>query len=74
MKADPSNVEIRHIRGEHQFGRAIMFGQLYSTLEEKVIMNGSLAQILQFVKNNKLNITNAQYVLTDVVLTSGFAS
>jgi hypothetical protein len=69
-----THVEIRHIRGQHEFGRAIMYGQLYRPLDDKLILQGSLAQILQYVKTNKLEITNAQAVLTMVVLDSGFAS
>lgn len=75
MKVEPSHVEIRYIQGEHQFGRAILFGQLHSLIEDKIIIQrASLAQILQFVVTNKLVITNAQNVLVDVVLKSGFAA
>jgi hypothetical protein len=65
-------VEIRYVRGEHQFGRAIMFGQLYNC--DKKIMDGSLAQILQYAHTNKLEIINAHAVLKMVVLDNGFAS
>lgn len=65
-------IEIRYVRGEHKFGRAIMFGQLFN--HETKIMDGSLAQILQYVQTNKLVISNAQAILKMVVLDNGFAS
>lgn len=65
-------VEIRYVRGEHQFGRAIMFGQLFNG--DKKIMDGSLAQILAYAHTNKLEISNAQAILKTVVLDNGFAS
>jgi hypothetical protein len=69
-----SKIEIRYIRGEHQFGRAIMFGQLYDVDKEKNIMDGSLAQIIAYATTNKMVIANAQAVLKTVVLDNGFAS
>ena len=70
-----TNVEIRYIRGEYQFGRAILFGQLYSPSEDKVIiLHASLAQIIQFIGANKLILINAQEILKTVILENGFAS
>jgi hypothetical protein len=70
-----NEVQIRYLKGEYQFGRAILFGQLYSTFEDKVIiMHGSLAQLLLFVKEHKLVVTNAQDILTTVIIENGFAS
>jgi hypothetical protein len=72
---DPSHVEIRYIQGEYQFGRAILYGQLHSLIEDKIIIQrASIAQILQFAKEKKLVITNAQDVLKTVVLDNGFAA
>ncbi len=75
MKAEPSHVEIKYIQGEYQYGRAMLFGQLHSVAEDKVIIQrGSLAQILQFVAAHKLIIVNAQDVLRIVIMENGFAS
>jgi hypothetical protein len=75
MANEPNQVLIRYMKGEYQFGRAILFAQLFSPIEDKVIiMHASLAQILMFVKEHKLVVTNAQDVLTTVIIENGFAS
>lgn len=66
-------VEIKYLRCENQFDRAIMYGQLFNAETNTLVLPGSLAQILQFVNENKLEIVNAQYVLDYVVRLNGFA-
>jgi len=64
--------EIKFISSQYQFGRPVMMGQLF--VEGQQNIQGSLAQILQFVKDKNLVLTNAQEVLDFVVRQSGFAS
>lgn len=65
-------IEIKHIRCEYHFGRPIMLGQL--TNIDDILLNGTLAQILQYAKSNNLKISNTQDILNIIVLESGFAS
>ena len=71
---DPNYVEIRHIRCEQHFGRPILYGQLYSPIQDKMLFVGSLAQIIQFVVAKGFEITNAQEILKTVVLDNGFGA
>ena len=65
-------VEIKFLRCEHQFGRAIMYGQLFNQETEQLILAGSIAQILQLVNDKKLEIVNAQSILDTLVRLNGF--
>ena len=72
-------VDIRYIQGRHEFGRAILYADLFNTETNEVINIGtnskpSLAQILQFVKHRQLEIVNSQEVLWKVILENGFAT
>jgi len=65
-------VDIKFMRCEHQFGRAIMYGQLFQENNEKPIFVGSLAQIMQTVLDHNLELTNAQSILDTMVRINGF--
>ena len=65
-------VFIKHLRFEKRFGRDIGFCSLYDETD-KQIMNGSLAQCVQFSKDNELEIVNSQEVL-EFLISLGFAS
>ena len=65
-------VEIRYPRFVMQFGRRIAMGQLFKG--DKMVLEGSIAQILQVAIAEDLTINNAQDILTLIVLTNGFAA
>jgi len=67
-------VEIKFLRGANDYGRPMLFGQLYSLIEEKIILDGPISQLLQTVKAKNLDLVNSKEVLETMVLTYGFAS
>ena len=67
-------VEIKFLRGGNDFGRPMLFGQLYNVTEERVILDGAISQLLQAVKSKNLDLVNSKEILETMVLTYGFAS
>lgn len=69
-------VEIKYPRFAYQFGRNIAFGQLWVTHndESKMVIDGSIAQIMECAKKNLYVIKNAQEILDLIVRQHGFAS
>jgi len=65
-------VDIRFMRCEHQFGRAVMYAQLFNKETDALVFAGSLAQILQLVFDKKLEIVNSQFILDSMVRLNGF--
>lgn len=72
--SNKNKVEIKFMCGKQQFGRAILFGQLYNIDQKQKLLVGSLAQILLYVRANSLDLVNAQEILNYVVIDNGFAS
>jgi len=67
-------VEIKFLRGANDYGRPMLFGQLFNLNEEKIILDGPISQLLQVVKAKDLDLVNSKEVLETMVLTYGFAS
>lgn len=68
------HVEIRYMRGTLQFGRHILFGQLYSLVDNMLILDSSLAMLLKYISEHDLVLVNSQELLTYVVITNGLGS
>jgi hypothetical protein len=67
-------VEIKFLRGTNQFGRPVLFGQLHTSEDDRLIFDGSLVQILQLINAKEYELTNAKETLETIVLVHGFAS
>ena len=68
-------VEIKFPRFEFQHGRHIVYCQLFYHGSDELIMNGSLAQILQSIHDTPgAELVNAQDILDLIVRQNGFAS
>lgn len=65
--------EVKYIRFQNMFGRMIATGQLH-TPEGKVLLDGSLAQMLTVCEAEGIVLSNAQYVLNHLVRTGGFGA
>lgn len=64
---------IIHLRFEFHHNRSIAFGTLVNEKGE-VVLSTSLFEILKFVKQEDLTITNAQEALDLIVRENGFAA
>ena len=67
-------VIIKYIKFQHMFGRVIAMGQMQNAADESVVLQGSVAQMLQMAETEKLEIANAQEVLDILVRKGGFGA
>lgn len=66
-------VQIKYVKFIFMFGRHLATGQLHD-MNDKMLMDGSLAQILNFINENDADLVNAQDILNILVTKGGFAA
>lgn len=65
---------IKFIKFQHMYGRVVAMGQLQNEADGTVLLQGSVAQMLQMVDTEKIVIANAQEVLEIMVRQGGFGA
>lgn len=72
------NVIIKYIKFQHMYGRVVAMGQLQKfdpdSQNGEVLLQGSVAQMLQMVEAQKMVIVNSQEVLDILVRKGGFGA
>ena len=72
------NVIIKYIKFQHMYGRVVATGQLQKfdpdSQNGEVLLQGSVAQMLQMVEAQKMVIVNSQEVLDILVRKGGFGA
>ena len=69
-----SQVEIRYMRGANNFGRPMVYCQLYSLADERMLLDGPISQALQYITAKNLDLVNSKKILDELVISFGFAS
>lgn len=66
-------VQIKYVKFVYMFGRQIAMGQMHD-MEGKVLLDGSVAQMLTMIRAEGYELVNAQEVLEILVIKGGFAA
>jgi len=66
-------VEIKYMKFTNKYGRLIALCQMVDE-SGKILLDGTLAQVMELINRENYKISNAQYVLDCLVRLNGFAA